>query len=224
MSLDSLVNGPFLGTSRNPFSYEKIEQVDRDIVSSWLTLDEITQQLNLFQDESQDEFLISLELATRMAIEDYLGLTIFPVTYRVYYGATNTTGTQMALDLPEVSQDFQNNKGLVIKSVAYYNADQPPVLQNLTASQYYYDPTGNKIVIKDGLPSEVNTVMTAPIVVTYQTFPSIISQYPVIKQAGLLLLTHLYNNRSNTVAGNIGLKDIPFGVAQLLRPYKPLVL
>jgi hypothetical protein len=224
MPLDSITNGPFLGTSRNPFSYEKIEQVDRDIVSSWLTLDEITQQLNLFQDESQDEFLINLELATRMAIEDYLGLTIFPVTYRVYYGATNSYGVQMILDLPEVSQDFGNNKGVTIKTVAYYNGDTPPILQTLTASQYYYDKTGNKVVLNSGLPSNVSTIMTSPIVVTYQTYPSIISQYPVIKQAALLLLTHLYNNRSNTVAGNIGLKDIPFGVAQLLRPYKPLVL
>ena len=222
MPLDSIVNGPFLGTSRNPFNYEKVEQIDRDIVSSWLTLDEITQQLNLFQDESQDDFLINLELATRMAIEDYLGLTIFPVTYRAYYGATNTTGVQMILDLPEVSQDFQNNKGVNIKTVAYYNGDEPPLLILLNSTDYYYDKTGNKIVVESGLPSEVNTVMTAPIVVTYQTYPSIIAQYPVIKQAALLLLTHLYNNRSNTTAGIM--HEIPFGVAQLLRPYKPLVL
>lgn len=222
MPLDSIVNGPFLGTSRNPFSYEKVEQIDRDIVSSWLTLDEITQQLNLFQDESQDEYLTGLELATRMAIEDYLGLTIFSVTYRVYYGATNTTGVQMILDLPEVSQDSNNSKGVCIKCVAYYNGDEPPLLVTLSPTDYYYDKTGNKVVIESGLPSEVNTVMTAPIVVTYQTNPSIISQYPVIKQAGLLLLTHLYNNRSNTTAGIM--HEIPFGVAQLLRPYKPLVL
>jgi hypothetical protein len=44
----------------------------------------------------------------------------------------------------------------------------------------------------------------------------------VIKQAGLLLLTHLYNNRSNTT--DIQLKDIPFGVSTLLRSYKPLVM
>jgi hypothetical protein len=44
----------------------------------------------------------------------------------------------------------------------------------------------------------------------------------VIQQAGLLLLTHLYNNRSNTFNGK--LDEIPFGVAQLLRPYKPLVM
>lgn len=222
MPLDSIINGPFLGTSRNPFSYEKIEQIDRDIVSSWLTLDEITQQLNLFQDESQDEFLINLELATRMAIEDYLGLTIFPVTYRVYYGATNTYGVEMILDLPEISQDFQNQKGITIKNVSFYNGDEPPLLVPLSPTAYYYDKTGNKIVINGGLPSDVNTVMTSPIVVTYQTNPSIIAQYPVIKQAALLLLTHLYNNRSNTTA-NI-MHNIPFGVAQLLRPYKPLVL
>jgi len=32
----------------------------------------------------------------------------------------------------------------------------------------------------------------------------------------------LYNNRSNTTDNQ--LKDIPFGVATLLRPYKPLVM
>lgn len=222
MPVDSIINGPFLGTARNPYSYEKVEQIDRDIVSSWLTLDEITQQLNLFQDESQDEYLINLELATRMAIEDYLGMTIFPVTYKVYYGATNSYGVEMILDLPEVSQDFRNNKGVTIKAVTYFNADEPPVLQVLSPSEYYYDPTGNKVVVTSGLPSDVNTYMTSPIIVTYQTYPSIISQYPVIKQAGLLLLTHLYNNRSNTTAQIQ--HDIPFGVAQLLRPYKPLVL
>jgi hypothetical protein len=44
----------------------------------------------------------------------------------------------------------------------------------------------------------------------------------VIKQAALLLLTHLYNNRSNSTDGR--LTDIPFGVSALLRSYKPLVM
>jgi hypothetical protein len=44
----------------------------------------------------------------------------------------------------------------------------------------------------------------------------------VIKQAGLLLFTHLYNNRSNSTTEKI--REIPFGVATLLRPYKPLVM
>ena len=57
--------------------------------------------------------------------------------------------------------------------------------------------------------------------VTYTTNASPLAQYPVIQQAGLLMLTHLYNNRSDTVMGNM--TKIPFGVEQLLRPYKPLV-
>lgn len=222
MPTDYLINGPFLGSSRNPYSYEKVEQTNRDILTSWLTLDEITQQLNLFQDESQDEYLTNLELATRMAIEDYLGMSIFPITYKAYYGATNTTGTQMALDLPEVSQDFRSTAGTVINSVGYWNADVPPVFVTLAASEYFYDPTGNKVIITSGLPSEVNTIMTAPVVCEFTANANPIAQYPVIKQAGLLLLTHLYNNRSNTTAGVM--HDIPFGVAQLLRPYKPLVM
>jgi hypothetical protein len=222
MPSDNLVAGPYLGSTRNPYSYQKVEQVDRDISTAWLTLEEITQQLNLDGDESQDSYLTSLELATRMAIEDYLGLTILPVTYKVYYGATNNTGTQMTLDLPEVSQDTPSSVGVTVDSVGYWNASSTPVFIVLDPTEYYYDPTGNKIVLNSGMPSEVNTVMTNPIVAEYTTAPSIISQYPVIKQAGLLLLTHLYNNRSNS--SNVYLHDIPFGVTALLRTYKPLVL
>jgi hypothetical protein len=72
------------------------------------------------------------------------------------------------------------------------------------------------------MPSEVNQVMSNPIVATYTTNASPLAQYPVIKQAGLLLLTHLYNQRSDTTFGV--LHKIPFGVEAILRPYKPLVL
>jgi hypothetical protein len=210
------------GLPRNPFNYEKVEQISRDILTSWLTLDEITNQLNLFQDESQDEYLQNIELATRMAIEDYLGMSIFPITYRAYYGATNNSmGMQTAYDLPEVSQNFNNQAGTVINSVAYYNGDTPPVLSLVDSDQYYYDPTGNRVIV-NAFPNDISTVMANPIVITWQTKANPVAQYPVIKQAGLLLLTHIYNNRSNTTMGV--LHDIPFGVAQLLRPYKPLVL
>jgi hypothetical protein len=221
MSGDTLAGNPYLGTNRNPFNYEKVEQVSRDIVTEWLTLEEITQQLNLFQDESQDSYLSSIELATRMAIEDYLGMSIFPVTYKTYYGTFNGMGgSQVSLDLPEVSQPFQGQAGVTINSVQYYNGDTPPVLVTVASSTYYYDPTGNKVVVS-GLPNTVSNFVSNPIVVTYTCNANPVAQYPVIKQAGLLLLTHIYNNRSNTTEAN--LKEIPFGVAQLLRPYKPLV-
>ena len=218
----NMTSGAYYGLPRNPFSYEKVEQTSRDIVTNWLTLDEITNQLNLFQDESQDEYLKSLELATRMAIEDYLGMSIFPITYKAYYGSTsNSMGMQTAYDLPEVSQNFGNQAGTIINSVSYYNGDTPPVLTALASSQYYYDPTGNRVIVNT-FPNDISTVMANPIVITWQTKANPVAQYPVIKQAALLLLTHIYNNRSNTTAGV--LHEIPFGVAQLLRLYKPLVL
>jgi hypothetical protein len=212
----------YLASSRNPFSYEKVEQLNRDIQTSWLTLDEITQQLNLFEDESQDGYLSGLEVATRMAIEDYLGMSIFPITWKVYYGNMNVTGTQICLDLPAITPNSQLvSNGVVINSVTYYNGDTPPILTTLASSQYYYDPTGNKVVCTS-LPANVNNIMSNPIMVTYTTGANFYAQYPVIKQAGLLLLTHLYNNRSNTTRDK--LNELPFGVTQLLRPYKPLVM
>lgn len=222
MAGDTLTTGPYLGTSRNPYSYEKVEQISRDVTTHWLTLEEITQQLNLFDDESQDGYVNSLEVATRMAIEDYLGMPIFPITYKAYYTTNSSTGTQMALDLPEVSQDFLSTAGVTIDFVKYYNANIPATLVTINPLGYQYDPTGNKVIINEGLPSEVNTIMTAPIIVQYTINPSIYATYPNIKQAGLLLLTHLYNNRSNTTMEV--LHKLPFGVEQLLRPYKPLVM
>lgn len=213
---------PFGAQTRNPFNYVKVEQIDRDSVTSWLTLDEITQQLNLFQDESQDTYLTSLELATRQAIEDYLGMSILPVTYRVWYGSESLVASPISFDLPEVSQNFYPNQpGLTIDSVGYWNDAFPPVFQTLASTSYYYDPSGNKVIVNN-LPTDVNTVMTAPIIVEYTTVANPLAAYPVIKQAGLLLLTHLYNNRAN--ATETQLKDIPFGVTTLLRSYKPLVM
>jgi hypothetical protein len=212
----------FLGAPRNPWSYQKVEQIDRDVSTPWLTLEEITQQLNLFDDESQDSYLTGLELATRMAVEDYLGMSILPVQYKAYYGATNNSmGMQTSLDLPEVSQDTNVTTGVTVNSVKYYNMETPPVLTTIDSTEYFYDPTGNKVVI-NSLPNEINTFMTNPVIVIYSLNANPIGSYPVIKQAGLLILTHLYNNRSDTSTDR--LKQIPFGAQTLLRPYKPLVL
>lgn len=223
MSVNSdLLGAPYGASTRNPFSYVKTEQIDRDVVTPWLTLDEITNQINLFEDESQDGYLKALELAVRQAIEDYLGLSIFSVTYRVWYGAENLAASPVCLDLPEVSQNqYPDMSGVTIERVAYWDNSTPPVLTVVSSSQYYYDASGNKVIIQS-LPTTINSQMTAPIICDYTTAPNPLQTYPVIKQAGLLLFTHLYNNRSNTT--DVQLKEIPFGVATLLRPYKPLVM
>lgn len=211
------------GSTRNPFNYDKFEQIDRALTTGWLTLDEITQQLNLFQDESQDPYLESLELAVRMHIEDYLGLAIFPASYRVYYGVSSIYASPVCLDLPEVSYiDNYGSGGVVIDKVKYYNNANPVTITTLASSNYSYDPTGNKVILPAGTPQDINMNVTSPIVVEYTVNPNFLQAYPVIKQAALLLFTHLYNNRSETVQG--GLQKIPYGVDALLRPYKPLVM
>ena len=219
MATENLTLSEFFGTQRNPFNYVKIEQINRDIQTNWLTLDEISQQLNLVDDQSQDAYLESLELATRMAIEDYLGMTVFSTQWRVYYGNVGNFGTAVYLDLPEVSTGYKGALSNTINSVAYYNNSN--ALTVLAPQYYVYDNTGNRLIITS-IPDTLSQYVANPIVVTYTTSADFIAQYPVIKQAGLLMLTHLYNNRSNTTEGRMA--ELPWGVERLLRPYKPLVM
>jgi hypothetical protein len=214
--MPSQLQGNFGAGSRNPYNYSKVIQSNRDPVTQWLTYDEITNQLNLFQDESQDEYLTQLELATRMAIEDYLGVPVFNVTYQASYLISGLMAAPVSLDLPEVSQN-----GVTINWVKYYNDLNPPVLTTIASSQYYFDPTGNKIVLFE-VPNNVNTYMTAPMLCQYTLQGSVIGQYPVVKQAGLMLLTHFYNNRS--AISEAKQYQLPWAIDQLLRPYKSLVM
>ena len=222
MSVDQLGYLTIGAPTRNPFNYEKFEQIARDNTTAWLTLAEIRQQLNLFDDTSQDTYLGGLEIATRQAIEDYLGMSIFATSYRVYYNATSLYGTPLALDLPEVSQNNATPaSGVTITNVRYWNDATPPVQTTVSSSTYYYDNSGNKVVLQT-LPSDLNPNMTSPVSCDYVSPANPLASYEVIKHAGKLLLTHLYNNRSDTTDSNS--KPIPFGVATLLRPYKPLVM
>ena len=214
--MPSQLQGNFGAGSRNPFNYQKVVQSNRDIVTQWLTLDEITNQLNLFADESHDAYLESLELATRMAIEDYLGFPICNVTYGVGYMISGLMAAPVSLDFPEVSQS-----GVTINSVKYYNDLNPPVPTTIASSQYYYDATGNKLVLFE-VPNNVNTYMTAPMLCQYTLQGSVIGQYPVVKQAGPMLLTHFYNNRS--AISEAKQYQLPWAIDQLLRPYKTLVM
>lgn len=222
MAVENQTLAPFYATNRNPYNYAKVEQTGRDVVTPWLTLEQCTQQLNLFDDESQDTYISSIELATRMAIEDYLGMAIFATSYRAYYASMGLYNTQVFLDLPEVSQGQINplTAGVVINAVSYYGSSNtiPDVID---PSGYSYDPTGNRVILNQ-VPNTLNQFVANPIFVDYTANASPLATYPVIKQAGLMMLTHIYNNRSNTTEAN--LREIPFGVATLLRPYKPLVM
>jgi len=221
MSTGALYDGvPAYGGTRNPFNYEKIEEISRDNVTAWLTLEEMTQHLNLFDDESQDAYIQSLGLATRQAVEDFLGISISPISYRVWYAASSLYGEPLALDLPEVSQAIPGGQaGVTITKVAYYNASNAVV--TLSNTDYFYDGSGNRVVVNT-MPTDISIQVANPVFVEYSTAANVIASYPVIKQAGLLMLTHLYNHRSDTDDRIV--RTIPHGFAALLRKYKPLVM
>jgi hypothetical protein len=222
MAVENQTLAPFYSDQRNPYNYAKFEQVARDVTTQWLTLDEITNQLNLFDDTSQDSYLQTLDLATRMAIEDYLGASILPITWKVYYTNFGLYNTSLFLDLPQVQNPnlVGQTASIVINEVAFYSTSNTvPVV--IDSSQYSYDPTGNRVILAT-IPNTLNQQVANPVMVTYTQNSAFLGSYPVIKQAGLMLLTHIYNNRSNTT--DTLLREVPFGVASLLRPYKPLVM
>jgi hypothetical protein len=201
------------GGNRNPFNYQKVEQIGRDVSTTWIPLTTVADQLNLYGDTSQDDLLYGLELASRMVIEDYIGQSMFPCQYRVYYNAGSLSGTPLTLDLPEVSQS------ITVDAVKYWDASN--TLQTVASNGYYYDDSGNKVVVAT-LPTDLNTGRTSPVYCEYTVDASHLANYPVVQQASLLMLMHLYNNRSNTTEKIM--REIPFGVSSLLRPYKSLVL
>jgi len=220
MAVENQTLAPFYSNNRNPYNYAKFEQISRDISTQWLTTDELKQQINLYGDDSQNVYINALELAVRMAIEDFLGMAIYATQWKVYYTNFGIYNTSVFLDLPEVSVQDGLVAGVTVNKVeCYTTSNTTPEL--VDPSQYSYDPTGNRIIL-GSLPNSLNQEVANPIVVTYTQNANPLSAYPVIKQAGLLLFTHLYNNRSDTTDNQ--LKTIPYSLQVLLRPYKPLVM
>lgn len=220
MAVENQTLAPFYSAQRNPFNYAKTEQISRDISTAWLTIEELRQQINLWDDDSQDTYLESLELATRMAIEDFIGMAIKETGYKVYYANLGLYNTNVYLDLPEVSQRNGLVDGVVIDSVECYTTSNT-VPELIDPAEYSYDPTGNQVIL-NSIPNTLNQQVANPIVVSYTLNESPLAAYPVIKQAALMLFTHLYNNRS-TVSEKSQV-EVPYGMQVLLRPYKPLVM
>lgn len=218
MPVNDLTLAPFYGTSRNPQNYAKFEQIERDVSTNWFDIQQIRDQLNLFGDDSQDDYLFGLDLATRMAVEDYLGMTVFSTKWRVYYSNLGLYNTLVYLDLPETGIGAT---GVTINAVEFYGSSSNTVPVPIDPATYSYDPTGNQILLNQ-VPNTLNQNVANPIVATYTCNANPLANYPVIQQAGLMLLTHLYNNRSMTNVNT--LKEIPYSMQMLLRPYKPLVM
>jgi uncharacterized phiE125 gp8 family phage protein len=212
--LDNVVyGGLYLASNRQPFNFYSIRELERDLTTEWLDIDTIRSHLNLYGDTSQDDLIASYELATRQFIEDYLGKSIFTKSYQTNYGLNVFQDPYTALDLPNAYE------AVTVNLVQFYN--QNGALQTLPASSWTFDDVGQKVVIQS-FGTSVDTTRTAPISVVFSVDANLVASYATVKQAGLLLLTHWYNNRSMT--SELKFQQLPFAFDALLRPYKELIM
>ena len=205
--------GLYLASNRQPFNWYSLRELERDLTSEWLDLAIVRAHLNLYDDTSQDDLLTEYELATRQYIEDYLGKSIFSKGYQTNYGLNVFQDPITALDLPNA---YQN---VTISQVAFWN--QNGTQQIVPTSGFTYDDIGAKVVIQS-FGTSVDPNRTAPISVQFTVDENPIATYATVKQAGLLLITHFYNNRSMT--SEKSMSQIPFAFDTLLRPYREIVL
>lgn len=108
-----------------------------------------------------------------------------------------------------------------ITSVAYVDEDEAS--QTLAASAYYTDLDSDiaRIVVKNSWPgtNDQPNAVTVTYVAGYGDTSSDVPQ--PIKQAMLLILGHLYENRQQVIVSGspTGALEIPFGATVLLSPY-----
>ena len=205
--------GLYLASNRQPFNWYSIKETQRDLANEWLPLTTIRAHLNLYGDTSQDTLLEQYELAARQYIEDYLGKSIFSKSYQANYGLIVFQDPITALDIPNAYDNVS------IDNVQFW--DENGMQQTLTTSQYLFDDVGAKVVIKS-FGTTIDPNRTAPISVQFTVDANAIANYATVEQAGLLLITHFYNNRSMT--GEKVMTQIPYGFETLLRPYREIVM
>ena len=210
---NTVYGGLYLASNRQPFNWYSLRELERDLTTTWLDITIIRAHLNLYSDVSQDALLDEYELAARQYIEDYLGKSIFSKAYQTNYGLNVFQDPITALDLPNAYQE------VTINQVAFW--DQNGVQQIVPTANFTYDDIGSKVVIQS-FGTSVDPNRTAPISVQFTVDVNPIATYATVRQAGLLLLTHFYNNRSMT--GEKAMTQLPFAFDTLLRPYREIVL
>ena len=214
-------DGANFGNSRTPFNWTKFIDVSRDFTTNWLDVDLVKYQLNIYGDTSLDTYIEQLTLVAKTYIEDYIGKSINNRSYRAYYRTNVLSGSSnvITLDVPETQATTAS-----VTQVSYYNSASPPVQVVIPASNWFFDPTGNQVILTTG-PSlaDVNQYVDSPIMVDYAVgAQGSLSGNPAIQHAGFLLVTHWYDNRGD--ATDRLTKMIPHGVTNLLRPYKDLTM
>jgi hypothetical protein len=208
---------PFLSyvAPRNPYSYEKIVETNRDAITPWLTLPEIRNQLRLGTDSSQDTFLEQLEISVRMYIENYLNVSLLERTFTAFY-SSQLTYSPVYLDLPT-----GDNVPITISDVSYWNTLTPSILTVIPNEMYQLDETDNRVILF-ALPSDISRFIANPLQVSFSLSASPIADFPDVRQAGLMYLTHLYSNPG--ISTTTQMYNVPMAFDSLLFPYRKTIL
>ena len=201
----------------NTYNWDRFEEINRDINSLWITPSEAKNAINLFTDDSQDDLISRYTLSARLFIEEYLGRAIFERTFISYYSKSLISTSGLIINIPNGRVDT------TIVSVNYYDKTDPnPILVTYPTQSYFYDKSGFNVVMQNIDGNIINDYYVSPITCEFQVEADPIASYPNVKQAGLLLIGHFYNHRSNTQDKSI--RAIEYGLEALLSPYKDLVL
>lgn len=201
--------------SYQPYNWGRFEIVTRDTTTDWLDQTLVKQHLNLFDDTSLDDLIAQYELAARRHIETYLGKSIFGQVGRCWYDPSVAYTTSGYLDIPQ-----PNGTVATTATVSYYSNAFPPVLTAVSSTNYFYDPTGSRVVLNGSI--NASPLVAYPIIADFTLPQDPIAAEPAVRQAALLLIRHLFDNRSE--ASEQVLKMNPMGFDSLLRTFKPLIM
>lgn len=177
-----------------------------DSASEPVTLTEAKKHLVVDHDDDND-YISSLITAARNIAENYTNRSFFTQTWVMYMSNFNSN---FCIEL---------KKGIVqsVSSITYYSNDS----QETWGSSNYRLINGSDIGYiesVDGYPSSVDDRLDA-IEVTYVTGWDDINNIPqAIKQAVLMIVGHLYENRQDVVVGS-QVNTIPLASQYLLDPY-----
>lgn len=158
----------------------------------------------------EDTMLESLIIAARERAEIYTERALIQQTWAVYLDAF--PAGEIRLAMPPL---------LAVSTVTYYDADG--VEQTLDAAEFYADNKSKpaRLVPVNSWPATQCRPNAVAITYTAGYGAAAIAVPQVIKQAMLLMVGEMYENREETVIGTI-VSSLPLTAERLLRPFRLL--
>lgn len=174
-----------------------------------LELAEVKEHLRVVAAD-EDSLLESLIIAARERVELFTERALLQQTWAVYLDAF--PAGEIRLAMPPL---------IAVATVEYYDSDG--VEQTLDAAEYYEDNKSKpaRLVPVTSWPATQCRPNAVTITYTagYGTAATSVPQ--VIKQAMLLMIGEMYENREETVIGTI-VSSLPLTAERLLRPFRLL--